>query len=226
MVRAPPADRGRGGGRRRPAIGPPRSDLPRPVGAPGGRGTRRWAADARHRPGALVRRAAGAGGDPPRRDHDLLPDDLRDPLRPDDHEHRAPRAAAAEPVDVAAGPGDGWLRRSVRRRRLRDLPLLLEGPDDGIGDPRPRSRHAGGPGRVREGAIRLFGVPPGASRGGDPGRPLRRKEARADQEGGHRRGSRVRRRLRGAGGGGLVAGLGVGGALLAGWRASPRTPRS
>ena len=81
--------------------------------------------------------------------------------------------------------------------------------------PRPDLRHAGRPGRVREGAIGLPAVPPGARGVGGPGRPIRRQEARADQEGGHRRGSRVRRRLRGPGGGGLVAGLGVGGDLLA-----------
>ena len=58
-------------------------------------------------------------------------------------------------------------------------------------------------------------VPPGARGVGGPGRPIRRQEARPTQVGGHRHGSRVRRRLRGAGGAGLVAGLDIGGALLA-----------
>ena len=94
--------------------------------------------------------------------------------------------------------------------------LLLEGPDDGIGDP-------GGPISdtpvVRAEFERapssylLFLLVPAVSV--VLGRPIRRREARTDQGGGHRRGSRVGRGLRGPGGVGLVAGLGVGSDLLA-----------
>ena len=158
------------------ALGALRAALARSVGAPGGGGHRRGAADVRPRPGAVVRRAPGAGGDPPRRDQDLLRDGHRPTHGADDHEHRAPRVAAAQPVAVGAGPGDGWLRRSLRRRRLRDLPLLLEGPDDGNGEPRGTDlRHGGRPGRLREGAIRLLPVPPGARAVGRAGRQIRRQ---------------------------------------------------
>ena len=62
---------------------------------------------------------------------------------------------------------------------------------------RSPTRRSSGP--SSKSAIELPAVPPGARGVGGPGRPIRRQEARTDQGGGHRRGSRVRRRLRGPG---------------------------